>query len=338
MTAVLSEMHALNEIIQLREDLTSHHPIITASAKISTDAVMNVLRLVKKAHTRKRSSIAFWARQLMGKTYCIDICRKFVEREYPGSGHVTYEPSSKGNFPDGKGGPKRPRPPAEGGFYEDMLISLGFQPKIHATVPRKRRQLFNALLSLAGTAKRLTIFIDEAQELSNVEYAWLKSAINYLAENDLTVVVVLFGQRELIDRRTDLIANGRSDLAIRFMQSLCEFETVKTSSGLLTILSACDELSDYPEGTGVTYTQFLWPRAFAAGFRWVSQAEAFWSALQKEGPPISRHGIAMQWIALTMSEFASITREHDSESFAPSIDLWQRAIKQSGYADITATG
>src|SRR3546814_12177479 len=96
--------------------------------------------------------------------------------------------------------------------------------------------------------------------------------------------------------RDELIATGRSDLAGRFFAHMFEFEAIKQSQDLEPFLAACDEESEYPEGTGWCYTRFLWPEAYDSGMRLLKQAQPFFKAFTHVSPQHSGEpGIAMKY-------------------------------------------
>lgn len=306
-------------IHSVRAERWNDHPLICAGAVLPTAPILLVLSALQKYGRRQRSSLAFWAHPRTGKSSCIEAMELMVKRSFPGAGILVHEA-------------KRDIVPAEGSFAGDMLLAMGYEPKLKAGLPERRDQLRRALFALGAGSSHLFIVIDEAQNLMPIQLEWLKEYINWLIKRRYKVTVVLFGQQELICKRDELIHEGRTDLHARFTEDLLEFEGLTCGEDLRALLRACDEGSEFPFGTGWTYTQFLWPKAFVAGFRMESQLVSIASVFELDkGTKKIAHGIAMEYIARTLSEFADITRSRDSAGFTPSLGDWRAALERSGY-------
>jgi hypothetical protein len=244
-----------------------------------------------------------------------------LEGRFPGCGIVVHEAKSNTVC-------------AEGNFVKDILHSMDYDGAIQRDLADKRNQIRRALYAAGIGAFHIIFIVDEAQELVEKEFRWLKEQGNWLARKGFRVTHILFGQEELLDVRDMLISSGRSDLVERFFSITCEFERIKKASDLLSMLVACDTCSEYPAGSGWTYTQFLWPRAFGSGFRLASQAKIMLDCFVRSSPMTrGRHGISMKHVALALSELADLTKDRDAPHFVPSADDWMQAIALSGYVD-----
>jgi len=238
-----AEMHRL---LSTRDSQWDNHPIIEASAVLPTPPISWAQALVKSCGRRHRSSLAFWAHPMTGKSACIRSLEKMLPIWYPGCGVLIYEGKVKSSAV------------AEGAFLEDILKTLNYEPKIQHSLAAKRDQVKNALYALSAVGRHLFVLIDEAQELKEQELCWLKEALNWInLKQKFKVAVILFGQQELLDLQRDLIGKGRSDLHIRYTSRLMEFETIRKSADLAPPFNACDVGSEYPVGTGWSYTRFL---------------------------------------------------------------------------------
>lgn len=312
-----------HSLIQLRNHLWSTHPVAIEKATIPTPTILRAYALVHRATCRHRDSLAFWAHPGTGKSSCITAMSTFLDRDFSGPAVVIYEAKKRSVV-------------AEGPFLEDMLHEINFQPKISRSLAGKRDQVKRALYSMACVSDRLVLFIDEAQELHSSELCWLKCLINWFHKKITFVTIVLFGQHELISKRAAIMNHGRSDLALRFTRSMYEFENVLTAVELKLILKIYDEGSEFPEGTGISYTQFLLPMAFANGFRLNDQSKLLWKAFMEMSPATRmKHGVSMFWVARVLAEMAEIARDEDAPSFSISEARWREMIKSSGYVDAT---
>lgn len=300
-----------------RKRLWSSHPIITESAILPTTAVQNAVSIVMGLSRKARASCALWADPLSGKTSCLRLIHKTVEQRIPGCGVLVVEAVEDEN-------------PAEGRLLQQILKSLGYAHKIDATLAGKRDQVKRALIASAGEARHLFILIDEAQELSFAEFGWLKAVINGLTSDGIKVTTVLFGQRELIKRRAELHANGRSDLGIRFMKKLIEFKCCKSEKDLTELLIAIDEMSEYPAKSNWTYTQLLFPQAYSGGFRFKALAPFIWKCFGELIPPIIlKNGLTMELVAATLAQLCLLNEKNDHPSMLISDKDIAKAIKKA---------
>lgn len=308
-------------LLKARDDLWAQHPFVSASCKLPTRSVLWTRELVKRTASRQRSSIAMWAHPTTGKSFCIECLSSLLTQDFPGSGFFVYEAKRK-DYTD------------EEQFLEDLLAEMDYELPVARTLAARRTQFKRALYAASAPRSHLFMVLDEAQHLRENVLDWLKNIVNWLTKQGVRVTVVLFGQQELLTRRDELVATGRSDLVIRYMQQVVEFEGIRSAADLASALRACDVASEFPPGTGWSYTQFVWPHAFTACLRLERHADALWLAFIKSSPTTKgTGGIAMQWIALTLSELATATKERDSTSFEPTHEDWMAAIQMSGYVE-----
>ncbi|MGN6482388.1 ATP-binding protein, partial [Luteibacter sp.] len=274
----------------------------------------------KQGH-RQRSTLAYWAHPRTWKSSCIEALELIVPKQFPGAGILVHAA-------------KRDTVVAEGSFIGDILLAMGYEAKLKRGLPERRDQLRRALFALGAGSSQLFLVIDEAQNLAAIQLEWLKEYINWLIKRRYKVTVILFGQQELTCKRDELIEVGRTDLHARFTENLMEFEGVTCGEDLLPLLKACDSGSEFPPGSGCSYTNFLWPEAFGAGFRLESQLPAIACAFELDsGAKRIDHGVIMEYVARALAEFAETTRSRDSAAFSPEIGDWMHAVELSGYRE-----
>lgn len=326
-------MTTIQNVATLRNQLWDTHPLIMANAHISTIPLLKTYKRIKRCARRARSSIAFWAHPLTGKSFAIEVIVNLLRRDYPGCAVLSYEATSKSkNRTPASFKEQVWVPTSMSGFLNSILDALDYEPKRQRLNSEKKQQLKSALYAVSVASRRLFFIIDEAQELIEAEFCWLKEIVNFLSKKNICVTVILFGQKELKDRRTLLESEGRSDLGVRFIKKLMEFEGIRTCEELEAFLRECDVNSQFPDDSGLTYTQFLWPNAFEAGFRLASCAKDLWTALTEEAPlTTSNKWIKMEWIAQAIADFADLTKSKDGAHFTSSLELWRRALRQADY-------
>ncbi|MBD8898551.1 ATP-binding protein [Rhodanobacter sp. DHG33] len=313
----------LLNILSQREnqDFWDSHPVVCAGAVLPTGPIGAAIPLVIEQARLQRGSVAFWARPFTGKSSFVRALKPVLRKRFPGCGIVVHEAKSNDVI-------------AEGSFIADMLLSVDYQGKVPRDLPGKRNQIRRALFALGAERRHVICIIDEAQELDVQELIWLKEQANWLTEKGYKVTTVLIGQQELLDLRDQVLSNGRSDLVKRFFLHTFEFELIKKSPDLEPFLAGCDEDSEYPEGSGWSYTQTLWPTAFASGFRLGNEVGRFWFAFSAVSPLArGEQGISMDYVAGALSQLANMTRERDGEHFRPTSSDWAKAIELAGYAE-----
>lgn len=314
------------DLLQHRDDLWNVNPIITCSAIIDTPPARRVYALVMKRARRQRASLAFWGHPLRGKSFIARLMISKLEAEPQPPAIVYYEvPHTKGRIA------------TELDLLEDLLLILNAEAKPERTLPKRRLQVQKAFYAHSAGSGRLFIIMDEAQELDPDQLCWLKTQINWLSAHRIAVITVMFGQQELKTLSAELLARSRSDLKDRFMECIYELETIAQDE-VSDVLTSIDALSRFPPGTDWTYTQFLWPRAYAAGFRLAAQAANLWSAFASFARDTrALKSLGMNVISAVVSELAQATKDCDSAAFAPTLDDWKAAVRASGYVGIAPT-
>lgn len=305
----------LDELIRERERLWSYHPILEESAVLPTRPVQDAIARALLQCRKARASIAFWAQPLTGKTYCSVAMTNAFVRKFPGAGIVRMEPVDD----------RKSR--SEGRLLTEILTAIDYPHKPDRDLAIKRRQVKHALIALSGDAGRLFFIIDEAQELTNAEFVWLKAVINGLANYGVKVMTVLFGQRELKDTYKDLQNDGRSDLSKRFMSKLLQFRGLCSLRDMAVICEAMDVKSEFPAKSGWSYTQYLFPRAFAAGFRLARTSALIWERMRIHVPPAMLSvGLSMDIIASFLANIAVLCKDSDIADFDLDVKIIDKAL------------
>ncbi|WP_164170979.1 ATP-binding protein [Stenotrophomonas maltophilia] len=318
----MTSHESIAEIQATYPSLRDRHPLLMAAAILPTAPVKEVARLVFDRAQRFRSSIAFWAHPLCGKSSCISALEKLAPTQYPGAAFVIYEPSSKDVA-------------AEGALIEDMLSAIDFEPRALRSLAGKRDQLLRALYAMSVAGRHLFLVIDEAQNLHVKDLGWLKRMVNWLNTHEVKVTVVLFGQSQLCTMHQRFMAE-MPDLTIRFMAELVEFRSLQDAADLHVVLKSCDDETEYPRGSGWSYTQYLWPNAHANGFRLARSATDLYDAFRSQsGGAVDQEGISMQWVAEALMLVGQDSEGSDAEGMNISREVWERAIVDSGYRSRT---
>ncbi|MHB1991383.1 ATP-binding protein [Metallibacterium scheffleri] len=314
-------MTEIDVLLTARERLWNEHPVIMETGAFPTRAVQDATARVMRLARKGRASIAFWADPLVGKSTCIKAITRAIHDRFPDAGTLLLESVED-------------RQPAEGRVLLDILKAIGYAPKVDRELSGKRDQVRRGLLGLSGPAKHLFIIVDEAQEISNAEFGWFKAVINKQVGLGVKATTVLFGQRELRKRKEDLEQDGRSDLAKRFMANMREFCGLRSKVDLDVICEVMDVKSEFPEGSGWTYSGLLFPRAYQSGFRFMQLSPQFWEAITTAVPPSElRKGISMEIVAGFIANLCILLKNKDAEGLEVASNVITKALQSALVAD-----
>lgn len=291
------------EIEALRHRYWNIHPIIKANAILPTRAMKDALARVMTIAIRARASIAFYAFPEFGKSSCLRALEAEISAKFPKAGVLNLE------FGDDD------LAPSEGRMLETMMFAAGYGDGMAKSIAGKREQIHRGLLAYSGEDRHIFLFIDEAQEMMNQHFRWLKRVINHLAKDGVDVTTVLFGQRELLDTKADLAANGRSDLSIRFMKKIIPYRGVSTNEDIKVIMRSIDSCRWVIEDHELIYTEFLFPKAFRAGFRFEHLSDKVSASLSSLPKTQLRNGLPMAVIGSFLSLLCGILKDKDSAEF-----------------------
>ena len=173
------------------------------------------------------------------------------------------------------------QPVTENRLFQELLSAVGYKMPESGTAAIKRRRLIDFLIQQAQTAgeHRILLFIDEAQWLTTRQFRLLMDLHNQLKLADIRLVVILVGQPELVELKSSLRSAGQGHLLGRFMTGVHRFEGITGEPDLLRLLWAMDAGSEYPAGSGVSYTAYFVPQAFQNGFRLEKHAHSIWATI-----------------------------------------------------------
>lgn len=166
-------------------------------------------------------------------------------------------------------------------FFVELLRALGYGLTQRGNASDKFHQAvdFVAERVRANGEHRALLFVDEAQWMTTAMYRYLMAFHNELRSKDVRLIVILVGQPELRQVREGMVGEGKGHILGRFMTATHEFRGVTGVEDLRKIARSLDQDSEYPPGSGWSYTYFFVPQAFEAGWRLEDHVDALWRAL-----------------------------------------------------------
>ncbi|MEK3995009.1 ATP-binding protein [Psychrobacillus sp. FSL K6-2365] len=234
------------------------HPIEIGDYYLATNEINRLYSHISKWIRNRIPGAIIYGYPRMGKTRAVNYVIRILQDEL-GSDFPMYHISSRTR-----------KNPNENYFFEDLLIGINHDLALVGSKPNvKRKRLLNALIEQAEMANsnKVVLFLDDAQNLFELEYRWLMDLYNELALNNVHLIVFLVGQIELMFQRTAYRDSGKYQLVGRFMSQDYEFKGLLDIDDIEECLAGYDEFSEYPIKSGWSYTRFYFPEAFSKGFR-----------------------------------------------------------------------
>ena len=228
--------------------------------------------------------------------------------------------------------------PTESTFFEDLLRAAGHALYKSGNAASKRDRLIEYLSEKVEFSfqNRLVLFIDEAQKLHEQQFKWLIDLHNELDARDVAAIVILVGQDELIHQYSAFQLTKKTQIIGRFMVHQLQFHGLKGIRDIKKCLKAYDVDSEYPVGSGWSFTRYFFPAVFNSGFGLASYANSLWEAFRltkDECGLLGNHEIPMQYFCRTVEFVLRHYGTHEEVSSEISIEMWKEAIKASGYID-----
>lgn len=300
------------------------HPVVCNQAHLPTPSIRRAYAEVAEAVAERDPGVSFVAFSRFGKTFAISVLADQLAAAFPDVPVLCTNATEHSVF-------------SELTFYSELLHGCTRAPVGQAKARELRNKLVRYLWTLAESrgSDRVVLFVDEAQNWADPELTALRDISNDLALfADVVLLVNLFGAPLLANTRAALLQAGRTDLVGRFMVRQYEFQGVTSAPNFAETAKCYDdvEISEYPPGSGISFSEFFMPVAFRDGWRLEHEAELAWESFQRAARP---HGgvkqIGMKWIALTIRRFLVAQSEWDRAGFRGDDKMWGMAIGRSGF-------
>jgi hypothetical protein len=219
-------------------------------------------------------------------------------------------------------------------FLTEMLRASRHRYADTGTRVKKLDRLVKLYATRARNAggNQIVLMIDEAQNMHDQAYRTLCNLQNELDDLGYQLTVISVGSHELAFQHSAFIQGGDIHLVGRFMVREAMFRGIQSPEELAYVLHAYDSETEWPEGSGISYTQYFFARAFDAGFRIADLAPELWTIYQDLAPPKMRENlhIAMEHVAKPIE---GLFREYSTDAISVqfSHDLLVQAIEKTRY-------
>ena len=285
---------------------------------LQTDGIHMAHSLVSRGIRFRKYGVAFVCTPRIGKTWAIDALIAMLKVDNPNMPVFSTEAMQHDD-------------PTEKALWTDILSSVGHLKG--GTAAEQKAVLRDLIVSSAQMhdEKLVVMFVDEAQNWGSRHWRYIKGLVNLLRNRPyrIRVLVVSFGQSHLLRVREEIttLSDGGEDLLARFLRNIQEFPAIQNADELKGILAQMDdpELTEYPDHSGVCYTRFFMPLAYAAGWRLESHYKDIWKAF---GAVRKNKG------QVTMLHLMNLLRElfftgQDGAEFTVSLPMWKKALSET---------
>ncbi|MGQ7887564.1 AAA family ATPase [Paenibacillus sp. WC2504] len=309
-----------------RPDIPSgSHPIDTDDYQIPTNEIVKLFASVCRWVQLRTTGATIFGRPRLGKTWMIKYLVKNIPQYF------------KENIPIFHIVSLHSKIAKEEEFIETLLSDMDHDLALVGKLNAKRQRLIHFLTELGKqNSRRLVIlFIDEAQCLDEQHYEWLIDYFNKLEKVQTTLTIFLVGQDQLNSQKT-IFSRGNTDQIIqRFMIDEHKFSGIKSVEDIETCLKCYDTESEYPLGSGWSFTRFYFPEAFATGERLEKFAKDIYeifSSLRQKNNIKGTFEIPMQHMVKAIKIiFIDYGKNSSKSQHWISKSNWMEAILKSNY-------
>lgn len=285
---------------RLADVLLEQHPILEKNYRIPTPVLLRTYALIRERVWMKRTGIYLFAKPRMGKTTCAEEVHSLLLVEFPKL-HVI------------KVDARRTLRPSESHMFRLLLeaVDHALSYRVSPTVlfQNVKADIQVKLAARGGT--HFVLIIDEMDRLSDVDLEQLLAINNALRREKISMTTIAFAQPEIKDKVTGLMTRGQHQLLARFLAEPIPFEGCSSARDLHEILNSYDVASEYPENSGISYTNFFVPQAFQTGFRLTDCSSRIWKVLFNSLGSHTHNGVPMEHVCLTIEHLLLALRLED---------------------------
>lgn len=172
--------------------------------------------------------------------------------------------------------------PSESHFFSHFLNCARHRFAYSRSVSTLRNRATELIVQRANNcALRTTVvLVDEAQELGEHQWSWLRDISNEVSMRGANVFFLLVGSPKLIDVRDEMISKHQAQIVGRFMLDMLQFKGICSEQSLQKCLSAFDHVV-YPAKSQTRFGEQFCPRRIAAGLQFADNTAAIWGEFAK---------------------------------------------------------
>lgn len=307
------------------------HPVVTRDYSLFTIAIHDMVERIAGWLDDQVDGATIYGPSRFGKSNAVDhwLQRLLSER------HGGYIPLVIWSHTDSGGSQ------SVGRFYAHLLEASGHRLAQARRSPLERQiMLVERWIELAtqGGGRFLVLVIDEAQGMNQREWLWLVELHSLLEKQRIRLCVFSIASLQFFDEPLGMALAGGAHVAARFMLAAEPFHGVRDVDELAYVMRGYDEGSEWPPGSGCSFTAGLAPRPWAGGFRMAHHAGALMHAMHETLPmryagPVD---FPMKTVAQTCRHVLLQIASGADIDTATSPGAWREAVENCGHRTLMA--
>ncbi|TAL77508.1 MAG: ATP-binding protein [Burkholderiaceae bacterium] len=283
-----------------RATLLEFHPILEKNYRLPTPMLERTYAVIRERVWMKRTGVYLYASPRIGKTVCAEQVQALLLLEFPRL-HIMRISA------------RRSLRPSDAHLFRLLLDSvnhvLSKRTSVDLLFQNVKSDIMMNLATLGGT--HFVLIIDEMHLLNDIDLEQLLALHNTLHMEKISMTTISFAQPEIKEKVTGLMTRRQHQILARFLAEPIPFEGCISVDDFRKILRSYDVDSEYPEGSGWSYTRFFLPKAYQAGFRLTNYSEEIWDALLNALGSYAGAGVPMEHICLTIEYLLLALRADD---------------------------
>ncbi len=298
------------------------HPLRNRTYRVPTPSIAAFRALIDECLFLYISGALIHGRPRMGKSYAIEFVRRDLEQRFPKLSIYKMRCT-------------RSQAPSENSFFATLLNAARHPAQSGASKSALRGRLVHKLRQVADQRgdDRVVLFIDEAQNLREIEYEWLRDVHDELENHELRLFTFLVGQTQLLAQKSVLQAQDKDQIVARFMVEELAFKGIACGGECAAVMAAYDH-GEFPAASGWSYTRFYVPQAYSAGLRLGESGALLWAAFEDahinarlEGPV----EIPMKYFTSAIEAALLLSAERDAPTLTFDAGFWAQMVERSRY-------
>lgn len=253
------------------------HPLVTRDYSLFTPAIGQMVECIARWLDDQVDGATVFGPSRFGKSSAVDHWLQSLLSER----HGGYVPMVVWSHTDSGGSQ------SVGRFYANLLHASKHPLAKAARSPLSRQHMLVercAELAAQGGGRFMVLVIDEAQGMTQREWMWLVELHSLLEKERIRLCVFSIASLQFFDEPVGMALSGGAHVAARFMLAAEPFHGVRDTEELAFVMSGYDSGTEWPRGSGLSFTAGLAAEAWADGFRMETQAPALMKAMIDELP------------------------------------------------------
>jgi hypothetical protein len=168
----------------------------------------------------------------------------------------------------------------DGSFISTLLNCFNIKVSLRTTPDERFKQLISYLIECCHLARSrlVVVFIDEAQRMKPVDYEHLVTIDNWMTKLRYYVFFVFINQRDITGYTNESITRSEYPPHVygRFLTRKHEMCGVRSPEDAAYLLGRYDHATEWPAGSGISFSEYFGPQAFKAGWRLAQHATQLW--------------------------------------------------------------